>query len=230
MMPLKLMFFIAFCVAIATLSDNVAQTPAAPSTPAAVSRPEDRREFRFLSTSKVATMEKELNERAAEGFRLDRVSKTVLSGDLALLVVRDPSAQEGIHEEYKIISTMRAGTMEKEIVDAGTQGYELRGLISMEPTSCAATTLSKDEIAKLAKLPTLVVFGDHLGDVSFPTWPAALADCEQYVAEINQAGGDATMLHLPAAGVFGNSHMMFQDKNNLQVGDMILSWIDEHVE
>ncbi len=105
-----------------------------------------------------------------------------------------------------------------------------RGLISMEPTSCAATTLSKDEIAKLAKLPTLVVFGDHLGDVSFPTWPAALADCEQYVAEINQAGGDATMLHLPAAGVFGNSHMMFQDKNNLQVGDMILSWIDEHVE
>jgi hypothetical protein len=54
-------------------------------------------------------------------------------------------------------------------------------------------------------------------------------DCEQYVDEINQAGGDATMLHLPAAGVFGNSHMLFQDKNNLQVGDMILSWIAEHV-
>jgi hypothetical protein len=108
----------------------------------------------------------------------------------------------------------------------------LRGLISIEPPSCAATTLSKDQIAKLAKLPTLVVFGDHLADVSNPilTWPAALADCEQYVAEINQAGGDATLLHLPAAGVFGNSHMMFQDKNNLQVGDMILSWIDQHVE
>jgi hypothetical protein len=108
----------------------------------------------------------------------------------------------------------------------------LRGLISIEPASCAAATLSKEQIAKLAKLPTLVVFGDHLADVSNPilNWPAALADCEQYVAEINQAGGVATMLHLPAAGVFGNSHMMFQDKNNLQVGDMILSWIDEHVE
>jgi hypothetical protein len=106
----------------------------------------------------------------------------------------------------------------------------LRGLISMEPGSCGATTLSKDQIAKLAKLPTLVVFGDHLADVSTPllSWPAALADCEQYVSEINQAGGDATMLHLPAAGVFGNSHMLFQDKNNLQVGDMILSWIAEH--
>jgi len=108
----------------------------------------------------------------------------------------------------------------------------LRGLISIEPASCAASTFSKEQIAKLAKLPTLVVFGDHLADVSNPilSWPAALADCEQYVAEINLAGGDATMLHLPAAGVFGNSHMMFQDKNNLQVGDMILSWIDEHVE
>jgi hypothetical protein len=37
------------------------------------------------------------------------------------------------------------------------------------------------------------------------------------------------MLHLPDAGVFGNSHMMFQDKNNLQVGDMVLGWIDQHV-
>jgi hypothetical protein len=29
-----------------------------------------------------------------------------------------------------------------------------------------------------------VVFGDHLADVSNPilNWPAALADCEQYVA------------------------------------------------
>jgi pimeloyl-ACP methyl ester carboxylesterase len=109
----------------------------------------------------------------------------------------------------------------------------LRGLISLEPGyGCAATTLSKEQIAKLAKLPTLVVFGDHIADSTTPvlSWPAALADCQQYVNEINQAGGDATMLYLPAAEVFGNSHMMFQDKNNLQVGDMILSWIDEHVE
>src|SRR2546425_5551751 len=28
----------------------------------------------------------------------------------------------------------------------------------------------------------------------------------------------------------GNSHMMMQDKNNLQVADLILAWIHEHVE
>jgi len=117
----------------------------------------------------------------------------------------------------------------------------LRGLISIEPATCApglgsvtgdASTLSPAQIAKLAKIPTLVVFGDHLDDASTSStvnWPAALASCQKYVDAINQAGGDATMLHLPDAGVFGNSHMLFQDKNNLQVGDMVLAWIDQHV-
>jgi pimeloyl-ACP methyl ester carboxylesterase len=117
----------------------------------------------------------------------------------------------------------------------------LRGLISIEAPACApglgnvtggGSTLSPAQIAKLAKIPTLVVFGDHLDDASTSStvnWPAALASCQKYVDAINQAGGDATMLHLPDAGVFGNSHMLFQDKNNLQVGDLVLAWIDQHV-
>ena len=107
----------------------------------------------------------------------------------------------------------------------------LQGLISMEPATCNASTLAAGQIAKLAKIPTLVVFGDHLADVPTTSvnWPAALDDCQKYVDAINAAGGDATMLHLPDAGVFGNSHMLFQDKNNIQVGRMVLSWIDQHV-
>jgi len=38
------------------------------------------------------------------------------------------------------------------------------------------------------------------------------------------------MMHLPKYGQFGNSHMLMQDKNNLQVADLILKWIDEHAE
>jgi hypothetical protein len=37
-------------------------------------------------------------------------------------------------------------------------------------------------------------------------------------------------LHLPVAGLLGNSHMLMQDKNNLQVADLILAWIERHVE
>ena len=33
----------------------------------------------------------------------------------------------------------------------------------------------------------------------------------------------------PRPGIRGNSHMIMQDKNNLQIADLILQWIDEHV-
>ena len=38
------------------------------------------------------------------------------------------------------------------------------------------------------------------------------------------------MMHLPKLGIRGNSHMLMQDKNNLQLADLILSWIDTHIE
>jgi hypothetical protein len=31
-------------------------------------------------------------------------------------------------------------------------------------------------------------------------------------------------------GIKGNSHMLMQDRNNLQLADLILKWIDQHVE
>jgi hypothetical protein len=47
---------------------------------------------------------------------------------------------------------------------------------------------------------------------------------------VNAAGGDAQMMYLPEMGIRGNSHMLMQDKNNLQLADLILGWIDQHVE
>jgi len=37
------------------------------------------------------------------------------------------------------------------------------------------------------------------------------------------------MLNPPDRGIRGNSHMIMQDKNSLQIADLILQWIDEHV-
>ena len=106
---------------------------------------------------------------------------------------------------------------------------DIRAMITIE-TGCA--DLKPEQISSLAKIPTLVVFGDHLGDVpSMPKmWPERLAGCQKFVDQLNAAGGDATMMHLPKYGQFGNSHMLMQDKNSNQVADLILKWIDEHVE
>ncbi len=37
------------------------------------------------------------------------------------------------------------------------------------------------------------------------------------------------MLYPPNLGIHGNSHMFMLDKNNLQIADLILKWIDENV-
>ena len=37
------------------------------------------------------------------------------------------------------------------------------------------------------------------------------------------------MLNPSERGIRGNSHMLMQDKNNLQLADLILQWIDERV-
>jgi pimeloyl-ACP methyl ester carboxylesterase len=106
---------------------------------------------------------------------------------------------------------------------------DIRAVITIE-TGCPA--LDAAQIAKLAKIPTLIVFGDHLDDVpSSPiNWPERFASCQKFVEQIKAAGGDATMMHLPKYGQFGNSHMLMQDKNSNQIADLILKWIDEHVE
>jgi hypothetical protein len=38
------------------------------------------------------------------------------------------------------------------------------------------------------------------------------------------------MMHLPALGIKGNSHMLMQDRNSDQLADLVIAWIDAHVE
>jgi hypothetical protein len=109
----------------------------------------------------------------------------------------------------------------------------IRGLVDIEPGGCNATGWTDQQIATLASVPILVVFGDHLGDIapgsSTGISVANLTNCQAFATRVNAAKGNVTVLHLPDVGVFGNSHMMMLDKNNLQVADLILNWIDQNV-
>jgi pimeloyl-ACP methyl ester carboxylesterase len=105
----------------------------------------------------------------------------------------------------------------------------IRGMISIE---MPCPDLSAEQIATLAKIPTLVMFGDHLGDVQGgpANWAQSLESCNTYVKKVKDAGGDAVMMYLPQMGIKGNSHMLMQDRNSLQLADLIIDWIDRHVE
>src|SRR5438874_536861 len=44
--------------------------------------------------------------------------------------------------------------------------------------------------------------------------------CQELIGRIKTAGGQAQMLNPPERGMHGNSHMIMQDKNNLQIAEL----------
>jgi pimeloyl-ACP methyl ester carboxylesterase len=107
-----------------------------------------------------------------------------------------------------------------------------RGLVLVEPGSCPAR-YTTEQIATLAKVPILVVFGDHrdtpTGIPTLPSWQTRFEACQALISRIRSAGGQAQMLNPSERGIRGNSHMIMQDKNNLQIADLILQWVQERV-
>jgi hypothetical protein len=74
-------------------------------------------EYRYLGTTKVSTMEKEMNKLAEEGFQFYIGS----AGSYALM--SRPVTAKTRKFEYKFLSTFRTGTMQKELTEAAQQGY-----------------------------------------------------------------------------------------------------------
>jgi hypothetical protein len=106
----------------------------------------------------------------------------------------------------------------------------IKGIVSIEMP--CLTNLAPAQLTTLARIPTLVMFGDHLGDVQGgpASWSTSFESCQKFVQQLKDNGGDAEMMHLPKLGIRGNSHMLMQDKNNLQLADLMLNWIEAHVE
>jgi pimeloyl-ACP methyl ester carboxylesterase len=107
-----------------------------------------------------------------------------------------------------------------------------KGLILIEPGGCPGG-YTDAQIKTLAAIPVLAVFGDHrdtpTGIGTRPSWQLSFESCQALIGRLKAAGGEALMLTPPDRGIRGNSHMIMQDTNNLQIADWILQWIDEQV-
>lgn len=106
----------------------------------------------------------------------------------------------------------------------------IRGIVSVEPGTCRST-YTDEQIARLAKVPTLILFGDHLSAATGlgGTWQVRFDGCRTYAARIKAAGGTIDLVQTSDLGIHGNSHMLMQDRNSDQIADIILTWIDAHV-
>jgi hypothetical protein len=87
-------------------------------------------EFRAISTGKLATFEKELSELAGQGFRLERLLESFTIFYQAALLSRQQTEGGAAKYEYKLLTTRRVSTLEKELEAAAAEGYEVRGIMS----------------------------------------------------------------------------------------------------
>jgi pimeloyl-ACP methyl ester carboxylesterase len=95
----------------------------------------------------------------------------------------------------------------------------VKGIVAVEP----GLTIPAGGFAGVAKVPVIMIRGDH-------ETAASIAASQTFVNSLRAAGGDATLLRLPELGIFGNTHMMMMDRNNLDIADLAIGWIEGHVQ
>ncbi len=87
-------------------------------------------EYKLLATNRTTTMEKEMNDAAAEGYRFLEVisGETFFGGSEALVVMVRPAEEFSRGRfAYRLLATTKTATMQKELQAAGDEGYEHRG-------------------------------------------------------------------------------------------------------
>ena len=101
----------------------------------------------------------------------------------------------------------------------------LRGTIAVESTNCPTDEAALATIYVEGGRAFLSLWGDNL-DRGAPSMLTRYASCREASETVAAAGGRAQTIHLPEdRGIVGNSHLMMQDRNNNEIGDMILEWL-----
>lgn len=88
----------------------------------------------------------------------------------------------------------------------------------------------------LTKIPVLIIYGDNIPEkpVALPaqdSWRVRLAMARVWRDVVNKHGENVTVIHLPEAGITGNTHFPFSDLNNVLIADLVSQFIREkHLE
>ena len=89
--------------------------------------------YKLLATTRTGTMQKELNEAAANGFRLIPstmiAKKGMLMGVEIVMILEQPPTVEKNYE-YKLLATNLTSTLQKEVTETLAAGFKIVGMVS----------------------------------------------------------------------------------------------------
>jgi hypothetical protein len=122
-----------------------------------------------------------------------------------------------------LISHSQSGIYPFQVAALSERG--VAGVVSIEPGTCPSAT---GDLTPYLKVPMLVLWGDYVELA--PRWAPRLAACREFAAAATRAGGRVEQVVLPDLGIKGNSHMLMQDDNSLELAEWVWAWIDRNIE
>ena len=102
----------------------------------------DGKRYKLLAARRTSTMQKELQALGAEGFEYrgqTAFDSTFGGREVAVILERNATAN-GKRFQYRLLSTQKTSTMEKELQAAGAEGFQLLGM------TVAKTSFGGDEL------------------------------------------------------------------------------------
>jgi quercetin dioxygenase-like cupin family protein len=94
--------------------------------------------------------------------------------------------------------------------------------------------IPRADFMKLTKIPIIIYYGDNIpakpsANPGQDMWRVRLEMARHWAATVNRHGGDVTLVHLPDLGIRGNTHFPFSDLNNLEIADLMYTFLENKV-
>jgi hypothetical protein len=105
--------------------------------------------YKLLATSRTSTMQRELQDASDDGYeyRAQSTFENTFSGqEVVLILERDKDAEPGSYE-YLLLATSKTSTMQKEMTQAGRNGYDLVGM------TVGTTAMGGNEVVAITRRP-----------------------------------------------------------------------------
>lgn len=104
---------------------------------------------------------------------------------------------------------------------AAQKSCNVKALVLLEPSG--VPELSRQEWEALAGIPQLILWGDNVKQ--YAMWTAYYRKVRTYYEAIAGQNSMAQWLELPDQGIYGNSHVLYLDRNSHQIARLVDEWI-----
>ncbi|MEQ5807833.1 alpha/beta fold hydrolase [Alteromonas sp. NFXS44] len=133
---------------------------------------------------------------------------------------------------------------------AALQSEKIEAIVSYEPGSgfifptgeapapkpssagpLVAVEVPMGQFKRLTEIPIVIYYGDNIPEQPDDNpgqdgWRVRLEMAYEWADVVNKYGGDATVIHLPSVGIYGNTHFPFSDLNNREIAERMSTWLD----